>query len=376
MILHRPFVLPVIALVSLAACTATPPATATPGAMPPDTPAPSATPEASPTATPAPTSTRLPRPTPTATATPEPDYLSAMDGDAEGNLWLGGFGGVLKFDPATEAATVYSLDEYSREFQVFSLLVSQEGKVWAAGRKYSQSGAEVWELFRLEDEIWHKQEDVGGDDNTMRVVAEGEKGDLWVRRYPDPMLHYDGRVWRSEGIPPLGAFARASDGTWWGTNTCCEMTSFTQFDGKAWSHYQPETLFDPFVPQIATAPDGSLWFRGCYHLFHYDTDLVWTPYTATVASDRNSIRTLTVATDGAVWIGTDEGNVQRFQNEIWYDVAQYPDRAIMKVESAPDGAVWAATEDDCVLQFDQNGATGKSYRVRHLNIFADPDCLQ
>ncbi len=371
MTFHRFAVCPVMGLVFLAACTATPLATATPG----DIPAPSAMPSASPTATPAPTSTRLPRPTPTATATPEPDYLSAMDGDAEGNLWLGGFGGVLKFDPATEAATVYSLDEYSREFQVFSLLVSQEGTVWVAGRKYSQSGAEVWELFRLEDEIWHKQEDVGGDNHSIRVVAEGEKGDLWVRRYPDPMLHYDGRVWRSEGIPPLGAFARASDGTWWGTSTCCETTLFSQFDGKTWTHYEPETLYDPFVSQIATAPDGSLWFKGGDHLFHYDTDLVWTPYTPTITGSYNSIRALTVAT-GDVWIGTDKGNIQRFQDETWYDVAQYPDRAIMKMESTPDGTVWAATEDDCVLQFDQNGATGKSYRVRRLNIFADPDCLQ
>jgi ligand-binding sensor domain-containing protein len=367
--------LPIIALVLLAACTATPASMtlpATGGPIATNTPSPSVTPTALPTKTLIPTSTLLLPPTSTATATPEPDYLSAMVCDTEGNLWIGGFGGVLKFDPATEVATAYSLDKYSRNLQVSSLLITQEKTVWAVGWELF----EVWELFRLDGKVWSKQEDID-DKCPIWLVAEGVEGTLWVGS-DCGTYYYDGKTWhkyvRGE-VPFMVAFARASDGTWWGTNTCCMMTAFFQFDGKIWTHSRPELVLDDFVSKIETAPDGSLWFKGDYHLYHYDTDLVWMPYTTTNASHSDWTRTLTVASNGAVWIGTDEGNVQRFQGEVWYDVEQYSNRTIRVMDSAPDGTVWAATSDDCIIQFDRNGATGKSYRVRQLDILPDSECL-
>lgn len=361
-------------LVIFAACTAKPsfmisPLTTSPIAT--DIPSPSTMPTALPTEKLVPTSA----PTPT----PEPDYLSAMVCDTEGNLWLGGFGGVLKFNPATEETTAYLLDRYTHNLQVTSLLVTYKEIVWTVVKGgESDSINEMWELFRLDGEAWSKQEDID-DRYPIWLVTEGDDGTLWVGSAINYTYYYDGKIWHKygwdEGIPLMKAFARASDGTWWGTHTCCMMTSFFQFDGKIWTRNRPEPVLDDFVSAIETAPDGSLWFKGDYHLYHYDTDLVWTPYTSTVTSGHNWIRTLTVVSNGTVWIGTNHGNVQQFQDGVWYDVAQYSDRSILEVDSATDGTIWAATSDDCIIQFDRNGATGKSYRVRHLDIFPDSDCL-
>lgn len=370
-------------LVFCMACTATPSSMKSPSpivSVATDAPNPSTTPTALPTETLTPTSTVTPRPTPTATPTPEPDYFSAMVCDTEGNLWIGGFGGVLKFNPATEETTAYPLDRYTHNLQVSSLLVTQKEIVWTVAKGGEPDlFNEVWELFRLDDQAWSKQEDID-DRDPIWLVAEGENGSLWVGSAPNYTYYYDGEKWHrygyyNDGVPRMVAFARASDGTWWATYTCCMMTSFFQFDGKIWTHNRPEPVLDDFVWGIETAPDGSLWFKGSYHLYHYDTDLVWTPYTSTVTSGYNDIRALTVASHGDVWIGTDKGNVQRFQDEVWYDVAQYLNRSIWKLDSAPDGTVWAATSDDCIIQFDRDGATGKSYRVRQLDVFPDSECL-
>ena len=204
------------------------------------------------------------------------------------------------------------------------------------------------------------------------MVACGLDHDIYTYYYEDKIWHKYGR---NDDVPFMKAFARASDGTWWGTDYCCMMTTFFQFDGKTWTRNSPEPVLDTYVWGIATAPDGSLWFKGDAHLYHYDTDLVWTPYTTTVIGKYDWIRTLTVASNSDVWIGTDKGQIQRFQDEVWYDVKQYPNRGIWVLNSAPDGTVWAATTDDCIIQFDRNGATGKSYRVRQLDILPDSECL-
>ncbi|HNT76350.1 MAG TPA: hypothetical protein PKH77_15150 [Anaerolineae bacterium] len=350
----------IIILALLAACAVTP----SPASLPTAT-------MVSPTATDTPSPSVTPTLSPKVTTTLEPDYLSAMVCDTEGNLWIGGLGGVLKFDPATEAIVAYPLDKYAPNLQVPSLLVTQEETVWAVGMERFQA----WKLFRLDGETWSKQENI---DNTRPIwlVAEGTEGTLWVGS-DFGTYYYDGGIWHQYGywedVPLMKTFARTSNGTWWGTYTCCMMTSFFQFDGNTWTHDRPGLVLDDFVSRIATAPDGSLWFKGGYHLYHYDTNLVWTPYTHTVGNG-DWIRTLTIASNSDVWIGTDEGQIQRFQDEVWYDIRQYPNRSIEALDSAPDGTVWAGTSDDCIIQFDRDGATGKSYRVRQLDVFPDSTC--
>jgi ligand-binding sensor domain-containing protein len=370
-------------LVFCMACTATPSSMKSPSpivSIATDAPNPSTTPIALPTETLTPTSTVTPRPTSTPTPTPEPDYFSAMVCDTEGNLWIGGFGGVLKFNPATEETTAYPLDRYTHNLQVSSLLVTQKEIVWTVTKGgESDSYHEMWELFRLDGEAWSKQEDID-DRDPIWPLAEGESGSLWIGSVPDCTYYYDGKKWHryeyyTDGVPLMRSFARASDGTWWGVHTCCMITYFHQFDGETWTHNEPKPVLDTFVSEIETAQDSSLWFKGTNHLYHYDTNLVWTPYTATMTSDRDWIRTLTIALNGDVWIGTDEGQIQRFQDEVWYDVRQYTSRSIEALDSAPDGTIWAGTSDDCIIQFDRNGATGKSYRVRQLDILPDSECL-
>jgi len=365
----------IIILALLAACAVTPSPASLPTATmisptATDTPSPSATPTPSPAMTPTPSSTITPFPTSTATPTPEPNYLSGIACDTEGNLWIGGFGGVVKSNPTTDSIVSYPIHDYAANEQVNTLLITEGQTVWVTMASS--------ELFRLENDVWVKQEDVDVGRYPLYLIAEGEPGTVWVGSVPDFMHYYDSEAWhkygRGSGVPLMKSFARASDGIWWGVHTCCMITYFYQFDGETWSHNEPEPVLDTFVSEIETASDGSLWFKGSNHLYHYDTNLVWTPYTATMTSDRDWIRTLTVAPNGDVWIGTDEGQIQRFQDEVWYNVGQYPNRSIEALDSAPDGTVWAGTSDDCIIQFDRNGATEKSYRVRQLDVFPDSTC--
>ena len=161
----------IITLVFFAACTAKPsfmisPLTTSPIATDP-----------SPSTMPTALSTEKLVPTSATTPTPEPDYLSAMVCDTGGNLWIGGFGGVSRFDPATEAVVAYPLDKYTNIPQVLSLIVTREGTVWTLVGRYSRPFR--WELFRLDGETWDRQEDVD-DQAQLWLVAAGDNGSLWV----------------------------------------------------------------------------------------------------------------------------------------------------------------------------------------------------
>lgn len=363
-----------VAFVFLVACTSSAtPVSVTPSPTPQKS---TLTPTLFVSPTPSPTATFTPLPTATATEEPEDNirHITAIEFDAQGNLWVGGSDGVAKIDPITDDIAYYPIHNYATDAQVNTLLITEGKTIWVT--------TESLELFLLENEIWVKQEDVDAGKGSvyLYLIAEGEPGTVWANSVLGPMFYFDGEIWHSyvsddsNDIPSMQSFARASDGTWWGVYACCMITYFHQFDGKTWTHNRPEPVLDDFVSQIRKAPDGSLWFKGGSNIYHYDTELVWTPYKVPDLGSHNSISTLTIASNGAVWIGTYGGDIQYFHNEVWYKVSTYQEREIRDIASSSDGTVWAATSDGCVIQFDQDGNTGKQYRVDHLHIFPDSQC--
>ena len=92
--------------------------------------------------------------------------------------------------------------------------------------------------------------------------------------------------------------------------------------------------------------DGALWF-GTYEggVSRFDGQ-TWTAYTKDDGLALNNVQAIAVASDGALWFGTYGGGVSRFDGETWttYVVDDgLADNKVYSVAMAPDGALWFGT---------------------------------
>ena len=127
-------------------------------------------------------------------------------------------------------------------------------------------------------------------------------------------------------------------------------TTYTAADGLAGN----------FVRSIAVASDGALWFGTEGGVSRFDGQ-TWTTYTAADGLADNNVTSIVVAPDGALWFGT-EGAVSRFDGETWTTYATddgLADNSVWSIAVAPDGALWFGTWGGGVSRFD--GETWTTY---------------
>ncbi|MBU0496105.1 MAG: hypothetical protein KKA73_01765 [Chloroflexi bacterium] len=110
------------------------------------------------------------------------------------------------------------------------------------------------------------------------------------------------------------------------------------------------------VNDIAFAPDGAAWAAAADgHVARFDpSDQHQTVYTLKDETPYSpSADVVTVAPDGTVWVGTDQG-VQRFDGSTWtrYHIGERLIRGAGDIAVASDGLVWVATALDGIWTFD------------------------
>ena len=102
-------------------------------------------------------------------------YVSDIEEDNDGNLWLALYGGgAIKFNPSTEAITVYNLDQTEGKQltseSVNSVEIHNDGTVWLGGDGGLQAISATGKVLHVIDDF---QEQV----NDMTIAADGT---LWV----------------------------------------------------------------------------------------------------------------------------------------------------------------------------------------------------
>lgn len=137
---------------------------------------------------------------------------------------------------------------------------------------------------------------------------------------------------------------------------------------RGWTTYTADDgLADSDLTAITVAPDGAVWvgtrrwteytWEGGISRFDGET---WTTYTEGNGLVDDWVSAITVASDGTVWVGTRNGSVSCFDGETWTTYTEddgLADYWVVAIAVAQDGAVWVAARG--VSRFD--GETWTTY---------------
>ena len=145
-----------------------------------------------------------------------------------------------------------------------------------------------------------------------------------------------------------------------------------QLNGAGWTTYIPQdwpksfqhTGEYPNVISIAEAPGGTLWFAttggagsGGVGVYRYDGK-TWTHFRQANGLQFDEISPVVVASDGAIWFGSEVSGVSRYDGKSWtYYTTDNgpPENDIRSMAFAPDGALWMGTMDKGLARFDGKG---------------------
>jgi ligand-binding sensor domain-containing protein len=286
--------------------------------------------------------------------------ISAIAVADDGSVWGTGHYGIFHFEESASeggapggsapggAWTTYAVAQ-TGALWLRSIAIAPDGSIWVSRHiPYEKSltwiglgvarfdpaalggtaTGEAWTIYATDDELVA---------NRVDYTAQTADGMLWFFTEGGPSCH-SGKEWVScpgieQGAPIGPSVTQAPDGALWSLN----LSSVIRFDPGAAPDSSGESwiVYDDFpgssLGNLTIAPNGSVWvgiytrpMRGGMHLGHgvarFD-GTSWQVYTTTHGLAHNYVNDIAIATDGAVWFGTDNG-ISRFDGETWttYDV--------------------------------------------------------
>jgi ligand-binding sensor domain-containing protein len=266
----------------------------------------------------------------------------------DGAAWLGFGDSSSYYSPGSGLSRFDGQNwEYSLEGSSAQVLtVAPDGALWAA------AGCMV---RRFDGQAWQTLADCQPLKSFITDITFTPGGVAWAAGGGMGLARFDGEGWTS--YDKLAIFlAVAPDGTLWitGWEGLQSSSYVAHFDGKEWTTYYTDELFQDSLARIAVTPDGSLWGSTTQHgLARFDGQ-AWTFHSLPDGLPAD-ISALSVAPDGAVWIGTGKGAARLADpasgtagKEAWiiYTSADgLADDNVRAIAFAPDGAVWFGTAD-------------------------------
>jgi ligand-binding sensor domain-containing protein len=136
-------------------------------------------------------------------------------------------------------------------------------------------------------------------------------------------------------------------------NVIASRAGATMFD-------QESGLASDQVRAITMASDGALWFGTDKGLSRYDGTR-WMTYTQKDGLVDDSVRAVLAGPGGVLWVGTDKG-LSRWDGNSWTTYTKLdglPGTEVVALAVAPDGTVWCGTLEDGLGRFD--GKTWTTY---------------
>ncbi len=264
-------------------------------------------------------------------------YVRCILQDNQGFMWFGTFDGLNKYNG-------YNFRVYRHNYKdpgsitaniIYSLYEDSRGNLWIG----TAEGLCLYDRDRDVFINYNKKNGYNLGSSDIRAIFEDSQGNLWIGTYEDGLFLFDFkndeliRYWHNEDDPDsLGSIVRDifedSRGNLWiatdghGLNVFnCHTKTFTHY-----KHHEndPNSLIGNDVYSIVEDIDGHLWF-GCYkdglscthvnesdkHTFiNYQHD----PENSQSLCS-NLISSLCADRNGGLWIGTEDGGVDFFQND-------------------------------------------------------------
>ncbi|MGB7537888.1 MAG: two-component regulator propeller domain-containing protein [Anaerolineales bacterium] len=282
-------------------------------------------------------------------------------------------------------------DIYKRlgEFPIFSdILETDDGDVWFATK--GDLSSEGTGIYRLKGDTWTNYRKghglpftdidalagsaadgiwLGGDgvtyfdgkylttyetengpaSNDVRSLAGTSEGMLWVGTSDKGLSWFNGKGWQSIRLQAptnyIGGIFVLPDNSPLISSSNDEWARLVHFDGRTWSDYPtPWSDKGKYTADVASAPDGSLWFATEFLGVYRFAQNTWTNFSTSDGLPSDEIHSVAVARDGSVWAGT-AGGLARYDGGEW-KIIELPYlnglKGIGPITAGSFGSVWVA----------------------------------
>jgi ligand-binding sensor domain-containing protein len=208
--------------------------------------------------------------------------------------------------------------------------------------------------------------------NTVFSVAYTSNGVLWAigglnQNTSIRLAKFEAGTWTgfnaltigiSNGVP-LRKLTASVDGALWLTT----LSTVSTFDNQVWTHYYQNTDIgcgSAGTAAPAVAGDGKIWIQNSCQLAVFDGQDWNKPGTGLPGPDRGVFYN-GIAEDatGGIWMGTEFGEyVTRLTNDVWEQY--YPtdlgasNNDVYVVQANTDGAVWLGLDNAEILKYDND----------------------
>jgi len=201
------------------------------------------------------------------------DSISAIFQAEDGSLIFGGKGGFTTFK--NNRFETYYLPEKAKEFDIWSMIQSNDGKIWMGTYK---GGLFSFDGKKITDE----NEQIGLKSNICLALEKDRKGNIWIGTF-EGVFMYDGNklisINENDGLSSNLIYVMAIDinneHLWIGTNqglNKLKLSPFYESGQKTVEHYGKEEGFvgvECNSNGVYKDKDSSIWFGTVNGLSHY-----------------------------------------------------------------------------------------------------------
>ncbi len=252
-----------------------------------------------------------------------PVSISSLAVAADGSIWFGTIGG-----PASTGTGVYRFDgrtwrRYTSQNsglpfdEVSSIAASPNDKIWFTTLccGVSQFDGETWKTYTTAD---------GLAENDTRSSVVAPDGSVWIGTEDKGVLRFDGKNWSNytdqNGLMAnfVGNIAVLADQSLlFSVSNSRNLVGLNRYDKKEWGVFSaPEELSRTYTFDVASTPNGTLWFATEKDgVFRFSSGS-WVNYTTKDALASNSVLCAVAASDDSVWFCTDKG-ISHFDGKNW-----------------------------------------------------------
>jgi ligand-binding sensor domain-containing protein/signal transduction histidine kinase len=227
-------------------------------------------------------------------------YVGVLAEEPDGTVWAGSVSeGLFQFQGG-KLATINASTGLSDNF-VESMLVDREGNLWVG------TGAGLNRVRRSNLAVYGQNEGLGY--GPVQGLAEIAPGIIWACKPSDGLYRSEGRQ-----------FSRLTNG--------------------AASRRYPE------VNTLLVTRDGSCWVAGAKGLLRFKDPKAAAPEEDAPALQERNVTALAEDSEGAVWAGTREGELWRWQNGAWTAQTNgaFQGHAITAIVQDAEGAMWVGSD--------------------------------
>lgn len=184
----------------------------------------------------------------------------AFEQDAQGNLWLGGERGGVRWTELGGVVPVVELEDK----RVNAIYQARDGALWFGTR----SDGVLLQIKGQWQALSARASAAQINDVVVNGIVETDDGSLWVGTYNNGLWRFRDGLWERSDMhlasPKVLALHVTGNSLWVGTRQ-----GLSRFDGLTWQSYRGDALPGPWVTALAAERDGALWIGSTAGLVQY-----------------------------------------------------------------------------------------------------------